>query len=66
MLQMEALRTEALRAERDLQDQNHKHQKELRCLREESLEVGGGWVLDRTQIQTIFKSIFLFESLIWQ
>ncbi|XP_047190406.1 kinesin-like protein KIF17 [Scophthalmus maximus] len=39
VLQMEALRTEALRAERDLQDQNHKHQKELRCLREESLQV---------------------------
>ncbi|XP_034454136.1 kinesin-like protein KIN-4A [Hippoglossus hippoglossus] len=39
VLQMEALRTEALQAERDLQDQYHRQQKELCCLREESLQV---------------------------
>ncbi|XP_060935652.1 uncharacterized protein si:dkey-201i24.3 [Limanda limanda] len=39
VLQMEALRTEALQAERDLQDQHHRQQRELRCLREESLQV---------------------------
>ncbi|XP_071314053.1 golgin subfamily A member 6-like protein 9 [Trachinotus anak] len=39
VLQMEALRTEALQAERDLQDQFQRHQTELRCLREESLQV---------------------------
>ncbi|XP_037637056.1 uncharacterized protein LOC119494904 [Sebastes umbrosus] len=36
---MEALRAEAQQAERDLQDQYHKHQTELHCLREESLQV---------------------------
>ncbi|XP_058504903.1 polyamine-modulated factor 1-binding protein 1 [Solea solea] len=39
VLQMEALRMEALQAETDLQDQYHRHQKELSCLREESLQV---------------------------
>ncbi|KAM7417744.1 hypothetical protein PAMA_017405 [Pampus argenteus] len=39
VLQIEALRTEAQQAERDLQDQYHRHQAELRCLREESLQV---------------------------
>ncbi|XP_074505796.1 uncharacterized protein LOC141775955 [Sebastes fasciatus] len=39
VLQMEALRAEAQQAERDLQDQYHKHQTELHCLREESLQV---------------------------
>nr|XP_019937735.1 PREDICTED: kinesin-like protein KIN-4A isoform X2 [Paralichthys olivaceus] len=39
VMQMEALRTEALQAERDLQDQYHRHQQELCCLREESLQV---------------------------
>ncbi|XP_062250390.1 golgin subfamily A member 6-like protein 4 isoform X2 [Platichthys flesus] len=39
VLQMEALRTEALQAERDLQDQYRRQQKELCCLREESLQV---------------------------
>ncbi|CAB1423506.1 unnamed protein product [Pleuronectes platessa] len=39
VLQMEALRTEALQAERELQDQYHRQQKELCCLREESLQV---------------------------
>ncbi|XP_053179543.1 chromosome-associated kinesin KIF4 [Scomber japonicus] len=39
VLQIEALRAEAQQAERDLQDQYHKHQAELHCLREESLQV---------------------------
>uniref|UniRef100_A0A3Q3JJE8 Uncharacterized protein n=1 Tax=Monopterus albus TaxID=43700 RepID=A0A3Q3JJE8_MONAL len=39
VLQIEALRAEALQAERDLQDQHHRHQTELQCLREESLQV---------------------------
>uniref|UniRef100_A0A3B4TFV6 Si:dkey-201i24.3 n=1 Tax=Seriola dumerili TaxID=41447 RepID=A0A3B4TFV6_SERDU len=39
VLQMEALRTEALQAERHLQDQYQRHQTELQCLREESLQV---------------------------
>ncbi|KAG7518887.1 kinesin klp-20 isoform X1 [Solea senegalensis] len=39
VLQMEALRMEALQAETDLQEQYHRHQKELSCLREESLQV---------------------------
>ncbi|XP_040904848.1 osmotic avoidance abnormal protein 3 isoform X2 [Toxotes jaculatrix] len=39
VLQIEALRTEALQAERDLQDQYQRHQTELHCLREESLQV---------------------------
>lgn len=40
VLQMEALRTEALQAEKDLEDQYQKHQAELNCLTEESLQVG--------------------------
>ncbi|GAA6235245.1 osmotic avoidance abnormal protein 3 isoform X2 [Lates japonicus] len=39
VLQIEALHAEALQAERDLQDQYHRHQAELHCLREESLQV---------------------------
>ncbi|KAF7668460.1 hypothetical protein LDENG_00011970 [Lucifuga dentata] len=39
VVQMEALRAEAQQAERDLEDQYHKHQMELHCLREESLKV---------------------------
>lgn len=39
VLQIEALRAEAQRAERDLQDQHHRHQRELQCLKEESLQV---------------------------
>uniref|UniRef100_A0A1A8MGF3 Kinesin motor domain-containing protein n=1 Tax=Nothobranchius pienaari TaxID=704102 RepID=A0A1A8MGF3_9TELE len=39
VLQMEALRTEAQQAETDLQDQHQRHQTELHCLREESLQV---------------------------
>ncbi|XP_051810550.1 kinesin-like protein KIF17 [Acanthochromis polyacanthus] len=39
VLQIEALRSEAQQAERDLQDQYHRHQAELHCLREESLQV---------------------------
>ncbi|XP_041710511.1 trichohyalin [Coregonus clupeaformis] len=39
VLQMEALRTEALEAERDLETQYHRHQHELYSLREESLQV---------------------------
>uniref|UniRef100_A0A3B4YWV8 Si:dkey-201i24.3 n=1 Tax=Stegastes partitus TaxID=144197 RepID=A0A3B4YWV8_9TELE len=39
VLRMEALRAEAQQAERDLQDQYHRHQAELHCLREESLQV---------------------------
>ncbi|XP_047441009.1 uncharacterized protein si:dkey-201i24.3 [Mugil cephalus] len=39
VLQIEALRAEAQQAERDLQDQYHRHQAELHCLREESLQV---------------------------
>ncbi|KAK9518015.1 hypothetical protein VZT92_023344 [Zoarces viviparus] len=39
VLQIEALRAEAQQAERDLQDQYHRHQTELHCLREESLQV---------------------------
>ncbi|KAF7228103.1 transcript variant X3 [Nothobranchius furzeri] len=39
VLQMEALRTEAQQAETDLQDQHRRHQTELHCLREESLQV---------------------------
>ncbi|XP_067375294.1 cilia- and flagella-associated protein 157 isoform X2 [Channa argus] len=39
VLQIEALHTEAQQAERDLEDQQHRHQRDLQCLREESLEV---------------------------
>ncbi|XP_035525722.1 trichohyalin [Morone saxatilis] len=39
VLQMEALRAEAQQAETDLQNQYHRHQTELHCLREESLQV---------------------------
>eukprot|EP00064_Thunnus_orientalis_P011480 superscaffoldBa00001659_g11511 len=39
VMQIEALRAEAQQAERDLQDQYHRHQAELHCLREESLQV---------------------------
>lgn len=39
VLQVEALRAEAQRAERDLQCQYRRHQAELRQLREESLQV---------------------------
>ncbi|XP_070819481.1 golgin subfamily A member 6-like protein 9 [Chaetodon trifascialis] len=39
VLQIEALRAEAQQAERDLQNQYRKHQTELHCLREESLQV---------------------------
>ncbi|XP_034037364.1 uncharacterized protein LOC117520162 [Thalassophryne amazonica] len=39
VLQIEALRAEALQAEKDLKDQYQKHQTELHCLREESLQV---------------------------
>ncbi|XP_069026968.1 golgin subfamily A member 6-like protein 9 isoform X1 [Embiotoca jacksoni] len=39
VLQIEALRAEAQQAERDLQDQYHRHQTELQCLKEESLQV---------------------------
>ncbi|XP_029298207.1 kinesin-like protein KIN-4B [Cottoperca gobio] len=39
VMQMEALRAEAQQADRDLQNQYHKHQTELHCLREESLQV---------------------------
>uniref|UniRef100_A0A096LPZ9 Kinesin motor domain-containing protein n=1 Tax=Poecilia formosa TaxID=48698 RepID=A0A096LPZ9_POEFO len=39
VMQMEALRAEAQQAESDLQDQHHRHQTELHCLREESLQV---------------------------
>ncbi|XP_043983996.1 uncharacterized protein si:dkey-201i24.3 isoform X3 [Gambusia affinis] len=39
VMQIEALRAEAQQAEGDLQDQHHRHQTELHCLREESLQV---------------------------
>ncbi|XP_065815056.1 cilia- and flagella-associated protein 157 [Labrus bergylta] len=39
VLQVEALRAEAQQAERDLQTENDRHQTELHCLREESLQV---------------------------
>ncbi|MED6264737.1 hypothetical protein CHARACLAT_017873 [Characodon lateralis] len=39
VMHIEALRAEAQQAESDLQDQHHRHQTELRCLREESLQV---------------------------
>uniref|UniRef100_A0A3P8TCM5 Si:dkey-201i24.3 n=1 Tax=Amphiprion percula TaxID=161767 RepID=A0A3P8TCM5_AMPPE len=39
VLQIEALRSEAQQAERDLQHQYHSHQAELHCLREESLQL---------------------------
>nr|XP_046263007.1 trichohyalin [Scatophagus argus] len=39
VLQIEALRAEAQQAERDLQNQYLRHQTELHCLREESLQV---------------------------
>lgn len=39
VLQMEALRAEAQQAERDLQSQHLRHQTELQCLRDESLQV---------------------------
>lgn len=45
-LQIQALRTEALQAERDLQDQYQRHQIELHCLREESLQVEHNPVLN--------------------
>ncbi|XP_047209187.1 osmotic avoidance abnormal protein 3 [Girardinichthys multiradiatus] len=39
VMHIEALRAEAQQAESDLQDQHHRHQTELRCLREENLQV---------------------------
>uniref|UniRef100_A0A3P9IMZ9 Si:dkey-201i24.3 n=1 Tax=Oryzias latipes TaxID=8090 RepID=A0A3P9IMZ9_ORYLA len=39
VLQIEALRAEAQQAERDLEDQHDRHQTELQCLKEESLQV---------------------------
>ncbi|XP_076595949.1 uncharacterized protein LOC143326275 [Chaetodon auriga] len=39
VMQIEALRAEAQQAERDLQNQYRRHQTELHCLREESLQV---------------------------
>ncbi|XP_031175320.1 kinesin-like protein klp-20 [Sander lucioperca] len=39
VMQIEALRAEAQQAERDLHNQYYKHQTELHCLREESLQV---------------------------
>ncbi|XP_019109275.1 moesin/ezrin/radixin homolog 1 [Larimichthys crocea] len=39
VLQIEALRAEAQEAEKDLQNQYHRHQTELHCLKEESLQV---------------------------
>ncbi|XP_024139920.1 trichohyalin isoform X1 [Oryzias melastigma] len=39
VLQIEALRAEAQQAERDLEDQHGRHQTELQCLKEESLQV---------------------------
>ncbi|KAK5611427.1 hypothetical protein CRENBAI_016897 [Crenichthys baileyi] len=39
VMHIEALRAEAQQAESDLQDQHHRHQTELHCLREESLQV---------------------------
>lgn len=39
VLQIEALRAEAQQAERDLQNQHLRHQTELQCLRDESLQV---------------------------
>lgn len=39
MLQMEALRAEAQQAEIHLQNQHVRHQTELQCLRDESLQV---------------------------
>ena len=53
VLQIEALRTEALQAERDLQDQYHRHQTELHCLREESLQVGVFLISERALTQII-------------
>lgn len=41
VLQIEALRAQAQQAERELQDQHLRHQTELRCLRDESLQVRG-------------------------
>lgn len=38
-MQIEALRAEAEQAEKDLQNQHHRHQAELQCLRDESLQV---------------------------
>lgn len=39
VLQLEALRAEAQQAERDLLDQLNRHQTEMQCLKEESLQV---------------------------
>ncbi|XP_015246438.1 PREDICTED: chromosome-associated kinesin KIF4-like [Cyprinodon variegatus] len=39
LMHIEALRAEAQQAESDLQEQHHRHQTELHCLREESLQV---------------------------
>lgn len=39
VVQMEALRAEAQQAEGELEDQYNRHQTELHCLREESLQV---------------------------
>uniref|UniRef100_A0A3B3D488 Si:dkey-201i24.3 n=1 Tax=Oryzias melastigma TaxID=30732 RepID=A0A3B3D488_ORYME len=39
VLQIEALRAEAQQAERDLEDQHGRHQTELQCLKEESLQL---------------------------
>lgn len=58
VLQIEALRTEALQTERDLQDQYHRHQAELHCLREESLQVGVCWITKRTLIQNNMSAFF--------
>lgn len=59
VLQIEALRAEAQQAERDLQDQYHRHQAELHCLREESLQVKVGWISQRTLIQ-IISTFFIY------
>ena len=49
VMQIEALRAEAQQAEKDLQEQHHRHQTELHCLREESLQVGVHWVSETFQ-----------------
>lgn len=53
VMQIEALRAEAQQAESDLHHQHHRHQTELHCLREESLQVGVYWVYIQQNVEFI-------------
>lgn len=62
VLQIEALRAEAQQAERDLQDQYYRHQTELHCLREESLQVGDCWISERIYLISLLLLLLLSFS----